>query len=93
MNQKDKVSLKLKNNNKTLCFRTNLPTVTMEFMDFPFINSKSFVTAGEVLKYLEDYCDHFNLKKHIKVKFASTLKILISTCKKSKLREFFNKNL
>lgn len=61
---------KNKKDDENFCSRTNLPTTTMEFMDFPFVNSKSFVTAGEVLKYLEDYCDNFNLRKYIKVRFC-----------------------
>ncbi|XP_078609484.1 uncharacterized protein LOC144880836 isoform X1 [Branchiostoma floridae x Branchiostoma japonicum] len=46
--------------------RTNLPKEVMAFPDFPFDSSlPSFVTHQEVLKYLEDYTDHFQLRKHI----------------------------
>ncbi|XP_054276741.1 senecionine N-oxygenase-like [Macrosteles quadrilineatus] len=46
--------------------RTNAPTMITQFPDFPFISENTFTDASEVLHYLEDYCDHFNLKDHIK---------------------------
>uniref|UniRef100_A0A1B6LY57 Flavin-containing monooxygenase n=2 Tax=Graphocephala atropunctata TaxID=36148 RepID=A0A1B6LY57_9HEMI len=46
--------------------RTNLGKENMEFPGFPFLNSKSFVTAAEVLQYLQDYTNHYNLKENIK---------------------------
>lgn len=41
----------------------------MELQGFPHKGpeDKSYVAANEMLKYLEDYADHFDLKKHIKV--------------------------
>jgi cation diffusion facilitator CzcD-associated flavoprotein CzcO len=41
----------------------------MELPGFPHKGpeDKSYVAANEMLKYLEDYADHFDLKKHIKV--------------------------
>ncbi|XP_066288489.1 uncharacterized protein [Branchiostoma lanceolatum] len=46
--------------------RTNLPKEVMAFPDFPFDSSlPSFVTHQQVLQYLEDYTDHFQLRKHI----------------------------
>ncbi|XP_046666098.1 senecionine N-oxygenase-like [Homalodisca vitripennis] len=46
--------------------RTNLGKENMEFPGFPFVNSKSFVTAAEVRQYLEDFANNYNLKKNIK---------------------------
>ncbi|XP_025412135.1 flavin-containing monooxygenase FMO GS-OX4-like [Sipha flava] len=48
--------------------RTNLPKEIMELPGFPHKGpeDKSYVAANEMLKYLEDYADHFDLKKHIK---------------------------
>ena len=38
----------------------------MAFPEFPFPdNLPSFMRHGEVLKYLEDYADHFGLRKYI----------------------------
>lgn len=39
----------------------------MEFPDFPFIRENSFISGPEVLQYLEDYSNQYDLKKHIKV--------------------------
>lgn len=41
----------------------------MELPGFPHKGpeDKSYVAANEMLKYLEDYADHFDLIKHIKV--------------------------
>lgn len=54
---------------KVFIFRTNLPKEIMELQGFPHKGpeDKSYVAANEMLKYLEDYADHFDLMKHIKV--------------------------
>ncbi|TFK26622.1 FAD/NAD(P)-binding domain-containing protein [Coprinopsis marcescibilis] len=45
---------------------TNLPHPVMSYSDFPFPPSTPvFPTANVVLKYLEAYADHFNLRRHI----------------------------
>ncbi|KAK6185960.1 hypothetical protein SNE40_008086 [Patella caerulea] len=47
--------------------RTNLPKEVMAFPDFPFDkNLPSFVRHEDVLKYLEDYAEHFDLYPFIK---------------------------
>ncbi|XP_068128224.1 uncharacterized protein [Hyperolius riggenbachi] len=47
--------------------RTNLPKEIMEFPDFAFDPSlPSFIHHSEVLRYLEDYADHFSIRPHIK---------------------------
>ncbi|XP_075218043.1 senecionine N-oxygenase-like isoform X2 [Lycorma delicatula] len=46
--------------------RTNLPKETMTFSSFPFRNEKSFVPRSDVLQYLKDFADYYNLKKYIK---------------------------
>ena len=48
--------------------RTNLPKEVMGFPDFlyPDTIEESFVSSSEVLKFLNAYADHFDLKKHIK---------------------------
>ena len=39
----------------------------MAFPDYPFSASKeSFLHHSDVLSYLEDYCEHFNLRKFIR---------------------------
>lgn len=50
-------------------FRTNLPKEIMELPGFPHKGpeDKSYVAANEMLKYLENYAEYFELKKHIKV--------------------------
>lgn len=49
--------------------RTNLPKEVMAFPDFPFSDceGKSFIHHTQVLQYLKDYAENFNLYKHIKV--------------------------
>jgi len=49
--------------------RTNLPKEIMELPGFPHKGpeDKSYVAAKDMLKYLEDYADHFDLKRHVKV--------------------------
>ncbi|KAL4235219.1 hypothetical protein ACF0H5_006857 [Mactra antiquata] len=48
--------------------RTNLPKEVMAFPDYPFpSNLPSFVSHEVVLKYLENYCEHFNLQQYIKL--------------------------
>ncbi|KAG9274256.1 dimethylaniline monooxygenase N-oxide-forming 2-like [Astyanax mexicanus] len=52
--------------------RTNIPKEVMSFPDFPFAKHlPSFVHHTEVRKYLEQYCDHFNLWDHIQ--FGTTV--------------------
>ncbi|KAM9312133.1 uncharacterized protein PAF06_010043 [Gastrophryne carolinensis] len=47
--------------------RTNLPKEIMAFPDFPFDPAlPSFMHHSEVLKYLEEYTDHFSIRPHIK---------------------------
>lgn len=39
----------------------------MAYHDFPFPpNVPTFAKQQEVLQYLEDYCEHYNLNQHIK---------------------------
>ncbi|XP_071497559.1 uncharacterized protein [Diadema antillarum] len=46
--------------------RTNLPKEVMAFPDFPFDSSlPSFIKHTDVLKYIEQYAQHFNLLKYI----------------------------
>jgi dimethylaniline monooxygenase (N-oxide forming) len=50
--------------------RTNLPKEAMAFPDFPFDPTKyktSFVRHGEVRDYLDDYADHYELRRHIQL--------------------------
>lgn len=45
----------------------------MPFPDFPFHETeKSFVHHTEVLKYLKEYAQHYDLYKHIRVRFPLT---------------------
>ncbi|KAM7345500.1 flavin-containing monooxygenase 2 [Cochliomyia hominivorax] len=48
--------------------RTNLPKEIMGYPDFPYPDKfhLSFVTAAEVLEYLNIYADHFKLRNYIK---------------------------
>lgn len=47
--------------------RTNIPKEVMGFPGFPFpSNLPSFPEHKDVLKYLEDYADNYELHKHIK---------------------------
>jgi len=47
--------------------RTNLPKEVMGFKEYPFSNDipESYLTHEQVQHYLEDYTNHFDLKKHI----------------------------
>lgn len=50
---------------------TNLPKEIMAFPDYPFPpgsgeGTSSFIHHTEVRKYLENYCDNFGLRKHIR---------------------------
>lgn len=48
--------------------RTNLPKECMEFPGFKYgshLNDQSYISWSEVLKYLDDFTDHFNLKNVI----------------------------
>ncbi|CAH0550214.1 unnamed protein product [Brassicogethes aeneus] len=47
--------------------RTNLPKELMEFENFSYPENKtSFITQDTVIKYLDNYTNHFQLSKHIK---------------------------
>lgn len=50
----------------------------MELPGFPHKGpeDKSYVAANEMLKYLEDYADYFDLKKHVKVNDSDNTVIL-----------------
>jgi cation diffusion facilitator CzcD-associated flavoprotein CzcO len=49
-------------------YRTNLPKEFMSFPDFPFKEElDKFLSADEVLQYLHQYADAFNLRPLIKV--------------------------
>lgn len=50
--------------------KTNLPKEVMGFPDFPFPTEKddSFIHHTDVLKYLQSYADHFNLRPSIKLR-------------------------
>ena len=46
--------------------RTNLPKEVMAFPDFPFQDlEESFVHHSQVLDYLKQYCEHFQLERFI----------------------------
>ena len=50
-----------------VCYRTKLPAELAGFQDFAFQpNTDTFPTQAQVLKYLQDYCEHFNLLQHVK---------------------------
>ncbi|XP_028843955.1 flavin-containing monooxygenase FMO GS-OX-like 4 [Denticeps clupeoides] len=52
--------------------KTNIPKEVMSFPDFPFERDlPSFVHHTEVRKYLEKYCDHFQIRDHIQ--FGTTV--------------------
>lgn len=51
--------------------RTNLPKEVMMFPDFPFDPElSSFLSHREVQRYLERYCDHFQVRPHIRFNTA-----------------------
>ncbi|XP_063305745.1 uncharacterized protein LOC134603577 isoform X1 [Pelobates fuscus] len=53
--------------------RTNLPKEIMEFPDFSFDPSlPSFIHHSEVLRYLEEYTDNFNIRPHIRFNCSVT---------------------
>ncbi|XP_055387388.1 senecionine N-oxygenase-like [Condylostylus longicornis] len=46
---------------------TNLPKEIMGYPDFPIPDQeKSYIPASDILKFLNLYADHFNVKEHIK---------------------------
>jgi hypothetical protein len=49
--------------------RTNLPKEIMELSGYHHKCNpdKSYITANDVLEYLNDFADNFNLRKYIKV--------------------------
>ncbi|CAL1572558.1 unnamed protein product [Knipowitschia caucasica] len=51
--------------------RTNLPKEVMAFPDFPFeLHLNSFLPHHEVLRYLQKYCDHFDVGPHVRFNTA-----------------------
>ena len=61
-------------------FRTNLPKEVMAFPGYPFPeNLPSFIRHEDVLKYLEDYSQHYDLQKLIKVNVFSCTGQNVST--------------
>ncbi|XP_029957316.1 flavin-containing monooxygenase FMO GS-OX-like 4 [Salarias fasciatus] len=47
--------------------RTNLPKEVMKFPDFPFEEDlSSFLPHEEVLRYLQSYCERYQVHKHIR---------------------------
>lgn len=47
--------------------RTNLPKEAMGFPDFPIVEKEeSYLPGEDILKLLNDYADHFDIRKHIK---------------------------
>ncbi|XP_049788398.1 uncharacterized protein LOC126191537 [Schistocerca cancellata] len=54
--------------------RTNLPKEVMGFPDFPIPHrEESYLPAKDILQFLNDYADHFGLRKHIKFQHVVTL--------------------
>ncbi|XP_047000456.1 flavin-containing monooxygenase FMO GS-OX5 [Schistocerca americana] len=54
--------------------RTNLPKEVMGFPDFPIPHrEESYLPAKDILQFLNDYADHFGLRKHIKFQHMVTL--------------------
>ena len=49
---------------------TNLPTLVMQYPDFPWISDSSYIHHSQVLKYLDDYCESFGLSKFIRFNCA-----------------------
>ncbi|XP_065915457.1 uncharacterized protein [Dysidea avara] len=46
--------------------RTTLPADLAGFQDFAFQpNTDTFPTPAQILKYLQDYCEHYNLLQHV----------------------------
>lgn len=50
-------------------FRSNLPKEIMELSGFPHkgVGDACYFPGSYILKYLNDFTDHFNLRQHIKV--------------------------
>ncbi|KAK7870403.1 hypothetical protein R5R35_003739 [Gryllus longicercus] len=47
--------------------RTNLPKEIMGFPEFPIPkNEESYIPAKDILKLIDDYATHYNVKQHIK---------------------------
>ena len=52
-----------------LIFRTNIPKEAMYFPGFPFPDEEpSFLHHPSVLKYIQDYAEHYELIPHIRFK-------------------------
>ncbi|GLG93583.1 Flavin-containing monooxygenase [Gryllus bimaculatus] len=48
-------------------FKTNLPKEIMGFPEFPIPkNEESYIPAKDILKLIDDYATHYNVKQHIK---------------------------
>ncbi|KOC68207.1 Flavin-containing monooxygenase FMO GS-OX-like 3, partial [Habropoda laboriosa] len=46
---------------------TNLPKEVMGYPDYPVSDTpESYLTRSQILNFLNSYCDHFNLRKHIR---------------------------
>uniref|UniRef100_A0A1B6BYX0 Flavin-containing monooxygenase n=1 Tax=Clastoptera arizonana TaxID=38151 RepID=A0A1B6BYX0_9HEMI len=49
--------------------RVNIPKEIVHYPDFPHkANTRSYITSEEVLKYLNDFADFYNLRKYIQLK-------------------------
>lgn len=56
--------------------RTNLPKEVMGYPDFPIPEQfESYLSRAEILDFLNAYCDHFELRPHIRVSEKKTNKI------------------
>lgn len=53
-------------------YSTNLPMQIMEFPDYPYTGQKSYVSHHLVLKYLQEYSDHFALNPFIEFQHQLT---------------------
>lgn len=53
---------------KMLFFSTNIPKEAMAFQGFPFpADLPSFMKHQDVLKYLQNFAEHYGLHKYIQV--------------------------
>lgn len=59
--------------------RTILPKEVMCFPDFPYDSAveASFISREQVVKYVNSYAEHYNLKRFIKVKSINLFGIII----------------
>lgn len=62
------ITIKTKYAMQFLHYRTNLPKEVMGFPDFAIPEQKkSYLTQAEILDFLNQYADKFNLMKYIQV--------------------------